>query len=65
MDATETDRRQQRNRTRFELRLPADQLAARAATALAAGGRTVGEPTPDRHHLADPEGNELVLIAPA
>jgi Glyoxalase-like domain len=56
MDPTETDRRRQRNRTRVELLLPPEELPARTAAALAAGGRQLAE-----NHLTDPEGNELVL----
>lgn len=56
MDAADTDRRRQRNRLHLELLLPADQVAARVETALAAGGRLLGD-----GHLADPEGNELFL----
>jgi hypothetical protein len=60
MDPTETERRRQRNRIHLELLLPADQLRARADTAVAAGGRILDQ-SPDRYRIADPEDNELDL----
>jgi hypothetical protein len=66
MDATETERRRQRNRIHVELLMPSDQLRTRVDAAVAAGGRTVqDERSPDRYRLADPEGNEVVLRAAA
>ena len=64
MDATETERRRQRNRIHVELLLPSDQLRTRVDAA--AGGRMLeDERSPDRYRLADPEGNEVVLRAVA
>ncbi len=66
MDATEVERRGQRNRIHVELLMPSDQLQARADAAVAAGGRILEEErSPDRFRLADPEGNEVVLRAVA
>ena len=63
MDATEIERRRQRNRIHVELLMPSDQLRARVDAAVAAGGRMLEERSPDRFRLADPEGNEVVLRA--
>ncbi|GAB3948218.1 hypothetical protein GCM10029976_078930 [Kribbella albertanoniae] len=62
LDASETERRQQRNRIRLELGVAHDQLPARVAQALEAGGEIKNE-RPGRCSLTDPEGNELDLIA--
>lgn len=64
IDASETARCQQRNRLHFELAVPADRASTRVAAIVAAGGRLVDE-SQDRWLLADPEGNELVIIAEA
>lgn len=64
LDASETARRQQRNRLHFELAVPADLASTRVAAIVAAGGRLLDE-SQDRWLLADPEGNELVVIAGA
>jgi hypothetical protein len=64
LDASETERRQQRNRIHFELAVPSDLAPTRLATAVAAGGRLLDE-SEDRWRVADPEGNELVIIAGA
>ncbi len=61
LDASDTERRKQRNRIHFELAVPSDLAQTRLATSLAAGGRLLDE-SGDRWHLADPEGNELVII---
>ncbi|MCU1390389.1 MAG: hypothetical protein JWL72_3727 [Ilumatobacteraceae bacterium] len=61
LDAAETDRRRQRNRIYFELAVPSDLAQTRVATALAAGGRLLDE-SQDRWRVADPEGNELVIV---
>jgi hypothetical protein len=62
MDATEIERRRQRNRIHVELLMPSDQLRTRVDAAVAAGGRLLGEERrADRYRLADPEGNEVVL----
>lgn len=64
MDATEIERRRQRNRIHVELLMPSDQLRTRVDAAVAAGGRMLEEErSPDRCRLADPEGNEVVLRA--
>lgn len=60
IDLADTARRRQRNRIHLELTLPADDAAPRLDAALAKGGRLLGEGT-GTWHLADPEGNELVL----
>jgi hypothetical protein len=62
MDPAEQDRRRQRNRIHFDLLVPYDQVRARLDTAAAAGGRVVAE-APERYGLADPEGNEVDIIA--
>jgi hypothetical protein len=62
MDAADQDRRRQRNRIGFDLLIPSDQMQARLDTAIAAGGQIVAE-TPGRYALADPEGNEVDVIA--
>lgn len=62
LDALDKERRQQRNRIHFELAVPSDHAQARLATTLAAGGRIVGE-SENRWRVADPEGNEVVIIS--
>jgi len=42
--------------------VPSDLAQARLATALAAGGRLLEE-SADRRRVADPEGNELVIVS--
>jgi hypothetical protein len=64
LDASETARRRQRNRIHFELAVPTDLAPTRLATAVAAGGRLL-DAAQDRWRVADPEGNELVIIAGA
>ncbi len=64
LDASDVARREQRNRIHFELRVPSDVSQDRIATALAAGGRLLDE-SDDRWRLADPEGNELVIVTTA
>lgn len=76
LDPADEERRRQRNRIRFDISVPYDQLEARINAALAAGGRIVTDETPgeqrDQHHelkrgrrctLTDPEGNELDLVS--
>jgi hypothetical protein len=62
VDLAETERRRQRNRIHLELAVPSDVAPARLATALAAGGRLLDE-AEGRWRVADPEGNELVVLA--
>ena len=62
LDASETERRGQRNRIHVELAVPSDLAQARLATTLAAGGRLLDE-SEDRRRIADPEGNELVIVS--
>ena len=62
IDASETERRRQRNRTHLELAVPSDLAQTRLATTLAAGGRLLEE-SETRWRVADPEGNELVIVA--
>ena len=64
LDAAETERRAQRNRIHFDLAVPADVAQTRLATSLAAGGRLLDE-SQDRWRVADPEGNEMVIVSGA
>ena len=64
LDASETERRRQRNRIHFELAVPSDLAPTRLATVVAAGGRLLDE-SEDRWRVADPEGNELVIVSGA
>jgi hypothetical protein len=61
LDASETERRGQRNRIHFELTIPSDLVPTRLDTILAAGGRLLDE-SEDRWLIADPEGNEIVVL---
>ena len=61
LDASDTGRRRQRNRIHLELSVPEDAVQERLATALAAGGRVL-DASGERRRVADPEGNELVLL---
>lgn len=62
LDATDSERRQQRNRIHLEVDVPWDFAQTRLAAAVAAGGRVVEE-IDNRWTVADPEGNEFVLVA--
>lgn len=62
MDASEEDRRRQRNRIHLDLLVPDEQAKARVDAAVAAGGRILTDQTPGRCALADPEGNELHIV---
>jgi hypothetical protein len=64
LDASETERRRQRNRIHFELAVPSDLAQTRLATTVAAGGRLLDD-SEDRWRVADPEGNELVIVSGA
>jgi len=60
MDASEEERRKQRNRIHVDVFVPDDQARARVAAALAAGGRIAyDDEAPEWWTLADPEGNEV------
>ncbi len=62
LDASDSERRRQRNRIHFELAVPADLTPTRVAAILAAGGQLLEE-SPHRWRIADPEHNELVIVA--
>jgi hypothetical protein len=62
LDTSETERRRQRNRIHVELAVPSDLAQARLAAAVAAGGRLLDE-SEDRWRVADPEGNEMVIVS--
>ena len=62
MDASETERRQHRNRIHLDLFVPDDQAEARIDAALAAGGRILTEKASDRRTLVDPDGNEVDIV---
>ena len=64
LDASKTERRRQRNRIHFELAVPSDVAQTRLATIVAAGGRLL-EGSEDRWRVADPEGNEMVIVSGA
>ncbi|ADB34563.1 hypothetical protein Kfla_5557 [Kribbella flavida DSM 17836] len=64
LDASETERRRQRNRIHVELAVPPDLVQSRLAATVAAGGRLVDE-SEGRRRIADPEGNELVIVSGA
>ncbi len=64
LDASDTERRQQRNRIHIELAVPSDLAQTRLATIVAAGGRLLDE-SEDRWRVADPEGNEVVIVSGA
>ncbi|WP_246614888.1 VOC family protein [Paractinoplanes bogorensis] len=60
LDASDTPRRNQRNRIHLELTVPTTQAQSRVAKAIAANGHLLDQ-SESRWHLADPEGNELVI----
>jgi hypothetical protein len=62
LDASETERRRQRNRIHFALAVPSDLAQTRLATTVAAGGRLLDE-SQGRWRVADPEGNEVVIVS--
>lgn len=64
IDTSETERLRQRNRFEIELAVPGDAAPARVDAAVAAGGRVL-EAGDGRWRVADPEGNELVVVAGA
>ncbi|MEJ7741325.1 MAG: VOC family protein [Nocardioidaceae bacterium] len=59
-----SENRWQRDRIHFELAVPSDLVQTRLATTVAAGGRLLDE-SEDRWRVADPEGNELVIVSGA
>jgi hypothetical protein len=62
LDASDTERRRQRNRIHVELAVPSDVAPARLATTVAAGGRLLDE-SQGRWRVADPEGNDVVIVS--
>jgi hypothetical protein len=62
LDASDMERRRQRNRIHFELAVPSDVAQTCLATTLAAGGRLLDE-SDDHWRIADPEGNELMIVS--
>src|SRR4051812_23347468 len=64
IDTSETERRRQRNRIHVELAVPSDLAQTRLAAAVAAGGRLLEE-SAARWRVADPEGNEVVIVSGA
>ncbi len=62
LDASDTERRRQRNRIHVELVVPQDLAQARLSAAVTAGGRLIDE-AEDRWQVADPEGNELTIVS--
>jgi hypothetical protein len=62
LDTAETERRRQRNRLLFELAVPPDLAQTRLDTILAAGGKLLAE-ADGRWQVADPEGNDLVIVS--
>jgi hypothetical protein len=61
LDASETERRRQRNRIHVELAVPSDLAQTRLAATVAAGGRLLDE-SENRWRVADPECNEMVIV---
>jgi hypothetical protein len=64
LDASDTERRRQRNRIHFELAVPSDLAQTRLAAIVAAGGQLLDK-SDNRWRTADPEGNELVIVSDA
>lgn len=64
LDASDAERRRQRNRIHVELAVPPELAHTRLAAIVAAGGRLLDE-SEDRWRVADPEGNELVIVSGA
>jgi Glyoxalase-like domain len=62
LDASETQRRRQRNRIHFELAVPSELAQTRLSTTLEAGGRLLDE-SEDHWRVADPEGNEVLIVS--
>jgi hypothetical protein len=64
LDTSESERRRQRNRIHVELAVPSDLAQTRLATTIAAGGRLLDE-SQHRWRIADPEGNDMVIVSGA
>jgi len=64
IDTSETERLRQRNRLHVELAVPSDLAESRVGAIVAAGGRLLDE-SDGRWRVADPEGNELVVVGGA
>jgi hypothetical protein len=62
LDASETEQRHQRNRIHIELAVPPDLAHTHLTTTVEAGGRLLDE-SEHRWRVADPEGNELVIVS--
>ncbi|MFG1620508.1 VOC family protein [Kribbella sp. NPDC049227] len=62
LDPADEPRHHQRNRLHLELAVPQDQVQHRVTAALSTGGRLISR-TPNHHRLADPDGNEVAVIA--
>ncbi|SDD37764.1 VOC family protein [Auraticoccus monumenti] len=64
LDVTETERRRQRNRVHLELAVHSGVARTRVDAAVAAGGRLLDE-SEGCWRVADPEGNDLVVLGGA
>jgi hypothetical protein len=64
LDTSEAERRRERNRIHVELAVPSDFAQTRLATAVAAGGQLLDD-SGRSWRVADPEGNELVIVSGA
>jgi len=62
IDTSETERLAQRNRVHVEVGVPADLAAGRVSDLVEAGGQVLEEQA-GRWLVADPEGNELAVVA--
>ncbi|NYE69820.1 VOC family protein [Microlunatus parietis] len=64
LEGEDEARRAQRNRIRLRLAVPQDRTQARLDAALASGGVIIDDTdAPAQWRIADPEGNELELVA--
>ncbi|GAA0910386.1 hypothetical protein GCM10009557_84820 [Virgisporangium ochraceum] len=63
MDASDAERRRQRNRVHLALFVADDQAQTRVDAAVAAGGRVLAGSTAERPTLVGPEGNEVALVS--
>ena len=62
LEASDVERRRQRNRIHLELKVPADVVEERREIALRAGGRLTDDVDAEAC-ITDPEGNELVIVS--